>query len=874
MKIMLLDGFSIVHRAFYALPLLTTKNGVVINAVFGFLKIMFSLIDNYSPERLAVAFDVKAPTFRHLHSKEYKATRKVMPSELHSQITLLKDVLSTLQITQLELEGFEADDILGSLALHFSGHEILIVSGDKDLLQVATETTSILIPQTTKSGTQIKRYFAEDVIQKYGVSPKEFIDVKALMGDSSDNVPGVKGIGEKTALKLISKYSNLQNIYQNIDEITGKLKERLVNGKSDAFSSQFLVTIKTDLPLTPDLDSLKFSFIKTPTIQTLFEKLEFKSLLAKFSDPESSSENEKSSLDINPYFIDITPCSIDILKSLSFASIFCVQEYNQLYMGIATKSNCYFITANLKENYDIIILKEFFECENILKIFHDSKSLRHKLGKFSINIKGAIFDTALASYLLNPAQSDYDLSIISTGYDITHPKVLMKHTAKKRPNWTSLGPEVISSELVKRAKSMFDLQNQQLIELENHGMLNLFFDIEMPLSEVLFDMETTGIKLDAQFLEEFGTKLDNLITTLEQTIYIMAGQEFNIRSSKQLGEILFNQLKLPTGKKTLTGYSTAADVLIKLKDKHPIINQILEYRQYSKLSSTYVIGLLKSINTDDGKLHSNFNQMVTATGRISSTEPNLQNIPIKLEFGREIRKAFIPSSDDYIFLDADYSQIELRVLASMSSDQKMIDAFLNNSDIHTITASEVFGVEPSSVTSTQRSAAKAVNFGVVYGIGPFSLAEDINVSHKEASDYIESYFAKYPKVKSFLSELVEEAQSTGYGSTLLNRKRNIVELSSSNFVTKEYGKRIAMNMPIQGTAADIIKLAMIKVHKALKGTQSKLILTVHDELLLEVHKSEVEIVHNILKTQMENALTLKVPLTVDIKEGNTWFDAK
>lgn len=865
MKIMLVDGFSIAYRAFYGMPLLSTKEGIFTNAIYGFLKILFNLLDTHQPDALAVAFDFAAPTFRHQYALTYKATRKPMPSELQPQIPLLQDLLSAMGISHISAPGFEADDILGTLATAAAAakHDVLIVSGDRDLLQIATDSIQILIPKTKQTGTEIESYYASDVVAKYGVIPTELIDVKALMGDASDNIPGVKGVGEKTALKLIAEYKNIDTLYANLENIKGaKLKENLATYKDSAYDSKFLATIKIDIPINFTLQDFSFKLEDNLAVRELFEKLEFKSLLTKFSAIPATPQVDVASI--------VTVSTTSVLADLDTAAVFAVLENDTLYMGVADGNNCYFIAANLAQEYDIIAVKNFFEAKNISKILHNSKDLRHILYRYQINIHGNIFDTAIASYLINPLQSDYELSVTATGYDIKHVDQLLG-TGKNKITWASLASDIIVAQLGARASAMWTLQTAQLKELTDASMLDLFYDIEMPLIEVLFDMEIAGITVDAAFLTAFGKKLDALIATLEQDIYSLADEKFNISSSKQLGLILFDKLGIPAGKKTKTGYSTAANILDKLKDKYVIVAKVLEYRQYKKLHSTYVVGLLKLLDKNN-KLHSTFNQTVTATGRISSAEPNLQNIPIRLALGKEIRRAFIPSNDDYVFLDADYSQIELRVLASLSADANMQRAFLEGIDIHTSTASEVFGVD--TVTQAQRNAAKAVNFGVVYGISAFSLADDIQVSNQEATEYIENYFTKYPNVKHYLDSLITTSQATGYGVTLLNRKRNIVELFSSNFNTKEYGKRIAMNMPIQGTAADIIKKAMIQVHNALKGTRSTLILTVHDELLLEVHKSEIEHITKLLKTEMESAVKLAVPLLVDVKSGDSWFAAK
>ncbi|OON98493.1 MAG: DNA polymerase I [Epulopiscium sp. Nele67-Bin004] len=847
-KILLIDGLSIVNRAYYGMPKLTTKTGFNTGAIVGFFNIIFSIINKDKPDLVCIAFDVSKPTFRHIHSETYKATRTGMQSELKEQIPVLKQILDTMGIFRIEKEGFEADDLIGTIAkkAEADGLSPIILSGDRDLLQIASKTTLIKVPTTKNRETITKEYFEADVIEEYGVTPTEFIDVKGLMGDSSDNVKGVPSIGQKTATKLITEYHSIENLYENIDKITAKKqRETLIAHKDDALESKFLVTIKCDVDIKFDWEQLKYNLVATDEVIELLNKFELSKILAKLAvvDKPAPAQLEIDTIDI---------CALTFMDKSELSLVVDIQDIN-LHLYLTNKQKTVKTIVNLHNTDEVKVLKKLFEDPNTKKYVYDNKTLRHMLYNLQISLEGEVFDIIIASYLLAPTEKDYDV------------KTLLGQFLNV--------PDIAENDFGAISKSIFELVPKMHSELEQQDMLDLYYNVELPLSKVLFDMEIEGITINPDALKQFGEKLQLLIADIETQVYEEAGEKFNINSPKQLGVVLFEKMGIPPIKKTKTGYSTSAEVLEKLESLYPVVSKILEYRQYTKLHSTYVVGLLKEMSSDN-KIHSTFKQTITATGRLSSTEPNLQNIPIRMELGREIRKVFIPKSEEYTFVDADYSQIELRVLAAMSGDETMINAFKNDIDIHSLTASQVFGVPLDEVTSTMRYKAKAVNFGIVYGIGAFSLSDDIKVSQKEAAQYIESYFENYPAIKSFLDKLVLDAEQTGYATTILNRRRPIVELSASNYSIREYGKRIAMNMPIQGSAADIIKIAMVNVANKLRGLKSNLILTVHDELLLEVHVSEQEIVTNILKEEMENAINFSVPLLVEVKSGNNWFETK
>lgn len=870
-KILLFDGLSIANRAFYGIPLLTNKEGRYTNAVYGFLNIMISMIEKEKPDLVGVAFDVSAPTFRHIQNVEYKGTRKGMPQELREQIPLLKEVLALMNVHILQKEGFEADDILGTLAKagERDGYNMVVVSGDRDLLQITSEDIELKIPKTKQQGTEIESYFAKDVVEKYEVSPLEFIDVKGLMGDASDNIKGVPGIGEKTAIKLIKQYHSIENLYEHIDEITQKkLKENLITYKDQALESKMLATIVCDVPLEYTWDEFYLDLTLSEEAEEVFKQLDFKKLIARL--PRISATKEVETIEVSKQE------SLDTMGSSECMAITYAYEDGCLELGIAEGKGVNFLGLNLSK--DQAEVKTFFEKETGLKVIHDSKKLRHILAEAHIEIKGQVFDTFIAAYLIDPTSETYEISELADNFlgmqnVPSYEELVGKGKSQKR--WLGLDENTRVDFLTRRAHILYEAYDVLQKELDKNDMQILFNDIEMPLVKVLFDMEREGIKVDLEKLQAYGKELDALIEREAERVYELAGESFNINSPKQLGVILFEKMDIPPVKKTKTGYSTAAEVLEKLRDGYPIVEHILAYRQYTKLKSTYVEGLI-AVMTSEHKIHSSFNQTITATGRISSTEPNLQNIPVKLEMGRRIRELFIPSSDEYIFLDADYSQIELRVLAALAGDENLIHAFNEGIDIHTLTASQVFHVPFEEVTPLERSNAKAVNFGIVYGIGAFSLSEDLKITQKEAAAYIEGYFEKYPKIKEYLDGCISFARDHGYVKTIFNRKRDIPEINSKNFNLREFGKRKAMNTPIQGTAADIIKLAMVHVHQALRdeGLKSKVILTVHDELLLEVYRPEQEKVAKLLKEKMEQAVNLKVAMSVEVHSGENWLAAK
>lgn len=882
-KIMLIDGNSIVNRAFYGVPLLTNGEGRYTNGVYGFLNILFKLLDEEQPDYLAVAFDLHAPTFRHRTFDGYKGTRKGMPEELREQMPLLKEVLQAMHIPIFEQEGFEADDILGTLSALAEKNGIVpvVVSGDRDLLQLAGETLKVRIPKTKGGRTETEDYYAADVQAKYGVTPAEFIDMKALMGDASDNIPGVPGIGEKTAAKIITQYHDIETAIAHAAEIKPKkASENLAAYQEQARLSKFLATIVRDMPLEWDKETLKIGDMFNQTAYELVKRLEFKSMFSRFEGSASAPKQAEQTY----RFVADREGAKEVLAALKkgevgYAFVYENEEgqglalYQEQLGGVWMEASMAFLMQELLE-----IFQPFFADSAYRKIGHDVKKDIRFLRSYGYDGFTAEFDTAIGAYILNATGSSYEYDDIAAAFlNETYPsqeEVFGKGRTKKT---FAVLPEAERTAYGARQAEIFFRARKVMEErLAENEQKSLFYDMEMPLIYVLADMEKYGIKADKAALLAYQKRLGESLDGMEEEIYTLAGEKFNINSPKQLGVILFEKLGLKGGKKTKTGYSTAADVLEKLRTAHPIVERILHYRQLAKLKSTYADGLLAVMDAETEKIYSTFNQTITATGRISSTEPNLQNIPVRLELGRELRKIFIPESAEFCFLDADYSQIELRVLAHISGDESLIAAFKSNQDIHRMTASQVFHVPFDEVTPLQRSNAKAVNFGIIYGKGAFSLGQDLGISRKEAEEYINAYFARYPKIKTFMEDTIKNGAKNGYVSTLWNRRRNMPELQSSNFMQRAAGERAAMNMPIQGTAADIIKLAMIKVHRALQegGYRSRLILQVHDELLIEAYKEEKEAVAKILKENMEHAADLLVPLDVDVHEGASWFEAK
>mgnify|MGYP002648147149 FL=1 len=873
-KIVLIDGHSILNRAFFGVPPLTNSEGLHTNAVYGFLNIMFKILDEEKPDYLTVAFDRSEPTFRHQMFDAYKGTRKPMAQELREQVPVMKEVLQAMGIKIVEMPGYEADDLLGTIAgmAEVQGMDVSIISGDRDLLQLATEKVKIRIPKTKRTGTEIEDYYAADVVERYQVTPKEFIDVKALMGDSSDNIPGVPGIGEKTATNLIVAYKSIENAYAHLEEITPKrAKTNLEEHYDMAKMSKTLATIEVHVPIEFDMEAAKLTDLYTPEAYVYMKRLEFKNMLTRFSDDMSQNDLEKyfhvyHELDEIQNFFDGF--------SAKEAAVSFFEEAGTVYGLAVAKSNqnVVYLTCGgfVTEGY----LEEQVQklCDGLDTLI--TPDLKGLLKHVRVPETKKCIDTTIAAYLLNPLKNEYtydDLArdilglMVPSKLDLLG-KLKIKKAAEEKP-------EALELMVCYEAYTCIAAKNQLLEQLEDHGMKKLYDEIEMPLVYVLADMEKEGVRAEKAELEAYGAQLTGRISELETSIYEKAGETFNINSPKQLGVILFEKLQMPNGKKTKTGYSTAADVLERLAPDYPIVSEILEYRQLTKLKSTYADGLALCI-APDGRIHSTFNQTITATGRISSTEPNLQNIPIRMELGRLIRKVFVPK-EGYVFIDADYSQIELRVLAHMSGDQNLIAAYQHAEDIHRITASQVFHTPLEEVTDLQRRNAKAVNFGIVYGISSFGLSQDLSITRKEAEGYIASYFETYPGIKIFLDRLVTDAKEKGYAETMFGRRRPVPELASSNFMQRSFGERIAMNSPIQGTAADIIKIAMIRVKQRLEREQlkSKLILQVHDELLIEAAADEEEYVKTLLAEEMRHAADLAVTLEVDVKSGRNWFEA-
>lgn len=884
-KIMLIDGNSIVNRAFYGVPLLTNAEGRYTNGVYGFLNILFKLMDEESPEYIAVAFDLHAPTFRHKTFDAYKGTRKGMPEELREQMPLLKEVLMAMHIPIFEQEGYEADDILGSLSALAEKNGLLpvVVSGDRDLLQIAGERLKVRIPKTKGGRTETEDYYAQDVLEKYGVTPTEFIDMKALMGDASDNIPGVPGIGEKTAAKIIREYHDIETAIAHAAEIKPKkASENLAAFQEQARLSKFLATIVRDMPLDWQPEAWRCTDMFNAEAYEWVKRLEFKSMFSRFE--HSAPPQTKTAYRL----IDTKADAEKWMASIEKGEIGCVFIYDRKkeqeeFQGIALYQPA--IGGAWVEQGIALLPQDIFAVFAPLfsdpayrLIGHDVKKDIKLLRAYGYAGMEVAFDTAIAAYILNPTSSTYAYDDIARSFlDESYPsaeEIFGKGRARK--TLASLTETERISFAARQAEISYRAKTVLAERLRENRQESLFYEIEMPLLYVLADMEQVGMKVDRAALLAYQKKLETQMDGMTDEIYALAGEEFNINSPKQLGVILFEKLGLKGGKKTKTGYSTAADVLEKLQGEHPVVEKILQYRQLAKLKSTYADGLLAVLDPDTDKIYSTFHQTITATGRLSSSEPNLQNIPVRLELGRELRKVFIPEDENFCFLDADYSQIELRILAHISGDETLIDAFRQNQDIHRLTASQVFHVPFDEVTPLQRSNAKAVNFGIVYGIGSFSLSQDLGITKKEADAYISAYFAKYPKIKAYMEKTIADATEQGFVSTLWNRRRAMPELQSGNFIQHSFGERVAMNMPIQGSAADIIKIAMIKVHRALKegGYRSRLILQVHDELLIETEQSEKEAVAAILKENMERAAELLVPLDVDVHEGNSWFEAK
>lgn len=829
-NLIIIDGNSIVNRAYYGVRPLSTKTGIPTNAIYGFMNIMLKYIEEYNPSHICVAFDLKAPTFRHKMYEQYKAQRKGMPDDLAEQMPHLKEVLSAMNILQLSLEGYEADDIIGTVSriCDENNTRCYIVTGDKDDLQLASKNTSVLLTTTRMGQTTTEELDENGVFQKYGVTPEEFISVKALMGDSSDNIPGVKGIGEKTAFDLLARFHSLDKIYEDIESehIKKAAREKLLAGKEDAYLCHKLCTIEKNVPIEFAIDDALYKEANNDILFNKLEELELRKISQRLCTAPKEAFEE----------IEVLTATEDAIKNV---------KSEKEFSFILKEDGVHFASCGKEFIADAYALREIFEDASIKKYTHGYKKERHTLSDMGISLAGDFYDSEIAAYIIDPSRSDYNIDEILVSY--------------------SLSPSVVS---------MKSLCQKQTAILEERGQLSLLNEIELPLSDVLYNMEVSGFKIDRDELAKFGKMLGERIAALESMIYFMAGGEININSPKQLGKLLFEDMGLPVVKKTKTGYSTDSSVLEKLRGKHEIIDSIIEYRHLAKLKSTYADAFLPLLD-DEGRIRSTLNQTVTATGRISSTEPNLQNIPVRTEIGREIRKMFV-AKEGHLLVGADYSQIELRVLAHMAEDKIMQQAFNTDADIHTITATQVFKVPDFLVTDDMRSRAKTVNFGIIYGQSEFSLAGELKITRKEAKEYIESYFAHYSGVKGYMEKTIAEAKKSGFVTTVFGRRRYIPELAASNFNLRSFGERVAMNAPIQGTAADIIKIAMVKVQKALaeECPEARLILQVHDELICEVPEKDARKVAAILRKEMENAVKLSVPLRADVKVGRSWFETK
>ena len=844
MKLLILDGNSVINRAFFGVRPLTTREGLYTNAIYGFLNILEKVEKEEQPEALCVAFDLHGPTFRHLQYDGYKANRHGMPEELAMQMPLMKDVLRAMNIPIYECQGWEADDVIGTVGRICSnnGWECVIVTGDRDSLQLIDDNVHVKLVVTRGGQTTATLYDREKFQEEYGFEPKKLIDLKALMGDSSDNIPGVAGVGPKTATDLLLKFGSLDGVYENIDDksIRPKLREKLVNDKENAYLSFDLATIRPEAPIDFEpMDAIVQPYNR-PELYRLFQKLEFVKLIDKYGLRGAELEEKKPDC---PRGMTCLPKVDAMPEDVAACAVYLAEDGS---LGLAWETGVCTLTPMEVQMTSLRLDKKQL-------ILHDSKSTMHRLDELGLAHGKCVFDTALAAYDLNPSQSDYPVSKLATNF---------------------LGISVEDADAAACAEAVWNLQAPLMAELEKNGMQALYTGMELPLCDVLYRMEKRGIAIDRNQLEQFGTMLTERIAACEELIFSYSDGHFNINSTKQLGELLFEKLGLPPVKKTKTGYSTNADVLEKLKGKHPIIPAIMDYRMLTKLKSTYADGLIKEIR-EDGRIHTTFQNLVTATGRLSSTEPNLQNIPVRTDLGAEIRKMFVPR-EGCVLVDADYSQIELRVLAHIAGDEVMQKAFCDGMDIHTATASQVFGVPMESVTALQRRHAKAVNFGIVYGISEFSLAEDIGVSRYEARAYIDNYLANYQGVRTYMKQVVADARQIGYTQTLYGRRRYIPELKSSNFNIRSGAERIALNTPIQGTAADLIKLAMIRVEKCLNEhyPEAKLLLQVHDELIVECPEAIAQSVADLISREMQSVAQLAVPLMAEAKFGKSWYDAK
>ena len=879
-RLIIIDGNSIINRAFYALPDMSNSEGLKTNAIFGFVRMMFKIIEDYQPTHMSVAFDKKAPTFRHKQYADYKAGRKKMPDELAQQLQPLKDLLDKFNINRLELEGYEADDLIGTVARlgEENDFKVYIVTGDKDAIQLASHKTTTLI--TKKGVGEVEEYDYDSVLERYEMTPTQFIDLKGLMGDKSDNIPGVPGVGEKTGIKLLKQYSTIENLIEHTDELKGSIKKKIEENKDLALMSKELATIITNVPIEVKLEDLEYGDYNKDDVVEKFKEFGFTSLITKLLDIEGGEITIKEEIDLKIEHLDNVEDFIKKAEENKKVIIDVIGKEGNildkrvLYVFLSLDGNeIYYVNED-----ELPQIKTLLSNPEIKKHGYDLKEDYILLKPYEIELNSMDFDITIAEYLIDSKSStSYECSAIAMKYltrKIKSKEDLLGKGAKAK-KFDEIEFDELSAyigDILNTVNGVYPKMEENLKETEMDG---LFYHVEMPLVEVLGSMEYIGMKVDKDQLNELKEKFTTIINELENEIFELAGEPFNINSPKQLGVVLFEKLGLPVIKKTKTGYSTNAEVLEKLRDKHEIIDKITEYRQIVKLNSTYVEGLLKIINPKTGRIHSSFNQTITTTGRISSTEPNMQNIPVKTEMGRDIRKVFV-ADDNCKLVDADYSQVELRVLAHMSGDENMIDAFKHGEDIHSKTASQIFDVDIKDVTSKQRIEAKAINFGIIYGKTDFGLSQDLNIPVATAKAYIDSYFNKYPKIKEFMDEAVESATETGYATTILNRRRYIPEIKASNFIVRNQGKRFAMNAPIQGSAADIIKVAMVNVYNKLKenNMKSKLILQVHDELIVEAVDEELEMAEKIVREEMENAQSMDVKLDVDLNTGDSWYETK
>ncbi|CAM5202000.1 DNA polymerase I OS=Ureibacillus acetophenoni OX=614649 GN=polA PE=3 SV=1 [Ureibacillus acetophenoni] len=870
-KLLLLDGNSLAYRAFFALPLLTNDSGIHTNAVYGFTTMLQKILEE-KPTKMLVAFDAGKTTFRHESYDEYKGGRQKTPPELSEQFPYIRKLIDAYQIKQYELPMYEADDIIGTLAKQAEKEniEVIIVSGDKDLTQLATDNVTVYI--TRKGMTDIEQYTPAHIEEKYGLTPDQIIDMKGLMGDTSDNIPGVPGVGEKTAIKLLKEYGSVENLYENIDGMkASKMKEKLVDNEEQAKMSKKLATIFTEAPIEISLNDLEYPGPNEQEVLNVWQELSFKSLIEKSN--FEVEEKETAALE----FEIVENVTSDLLKDVMAVHLEIENEHYhscRLFgLAFTDGTKTFYVPFEAMQQNEVI--KSWLEDDSKKKYMSDSKAAQAILKRNGIELAGVEFDLLLASYIVNPSISGDDVATLAKEFNFTD--VQANETIYgKGAKWSIPDVKVLAEHVSRKAFAIWKLQPIVEDKLKENEQFDLYYDLELPLAAILGKMESEGIKVDFATLEKMGEELTQKISQLEEEIYKLAGEKFNINSPKQLGVILFEKLELPAIKKTKTGYSTAADVLEKLKSKHQIVASILDYRTLAKLQSTYIEGLMKEIHKDDSKVHTRYQQALTATGRLSSTDPNLQNIPIRLEEGRRIRQAFTPSQEGWVLFASDYSQIELRVLAHYSKDEGLIEAFNEGMDIHTKTAMDVFHISADEVTSNMRRTAKAVNFGIVYGISDYGLSQSLDITRKEAGEFIERYLTSFPGVKEYMDSIVQQAKLNGYVTTILNRRRYLPDITSSNFNLRSFAERTAMNTPIQGSAADIIKKAMIDMDARLKteGLKTKMLLQVHDELIFEAPKEEIEILERIVPEVMENAIELLVPLKVEYSYGNTWYDAK